>query len=100
MTIDFSQRLGTITGAPLTDQGKDVPLTLAAVSVAALLADYNNEQPTADEKVRRWKLAQKIHGASEITLAIDDVVLIKKLIGIAYAPLVVGQAFEMLEKST
>jgi hypothetical protein len=98
MTIDFSQRLLTITGAPLTDAGQDVPLTLAAVSVAALLADYKNEQPTADEKVRRWKLAQKIHAADEVAIAIEDVALIKKLIGTAYAPLVVGQAFAMLEK--
>ncbi len=88
----------TITGAPLTDPSQDVPLTLAAVSVTALLADYKDEQPTADEKVRRWKLAQHIHGVSEITIAIEDVALIKKLIGIAYAPLIVGQAFAMLEK--
>jgi len=100
MTIDFSQPFRNINGAPLIDQGSDVPMTLGSVAVNALLLNFPNDQTPVDEKVWRWKLALKIHGGSEVTIGLEDAALIKKMIGTAYGPLVVGQAFAMLEKST
>jgi hypothetical protein len=99
MRIDFSQRLKSIDGSELTENGK--PLTLGVIAVNALLEVVpKNEDPTADVKVQRWKIAQRVAGADgDVDITVEEIVLVKRLIGVAYGPLVVGQAFEMLERS-
>ncbi len=77
------------------------PLTLSKVAVNALVGSYQDEQGiSGDEKVKRWQLAMKIRGQEEIDLAAEDIALIKKLIGKAYGPVIVGQAFLLLEAKT
>jgi hypothetical protein len=97
MTLDFTQRLKSLDGSELTENSK--PVTLGGVAVNALLANYPNEQITGEVKVQRWKLAQKIFSAeAAIGIDIEDVVTIKRLIGLAFGPLVVGQAYSMLNE--
>ena len=96
MNVNFRQALKTLSGDEIKEG--DAPVTLGAIAINALLAAYPSEQPTGDEKVQRWRLAQKIFAAGEsLDIRSEDVVLIKRLVGIAYAPLIVGQAFDMLE---
>jgi len=96
MDINFKQPLRTLSGDEINEGG--VPVTLGTIAVNALLTSYPNEQPTSEEKVQRWRLAQAIFAAGEsLDIRIEDVVLIKRLIGVAYAPLIVGQAFAMLD---
>jgi hypothetical protein len=95
MQIDFSKRLIAIDGSELADNGK--PITLGGVSVAALLANYPDENTTGDVKAERWKLAQRIFSAdAPATVTVEEVVILKKLIGAAYGPVVVGQAYALL----
>lgn len=86
-------------------EGKEVvrkvtKLTLAAVATSALLANHQDERDlSGTDKVTRYKLAQRINDADrEIEMSAEEVTLLKTLIGKAYAPLVVGQAFDLLER--
>jgi hypothetical protein len=73
--------------------------TLRGVCVEALLASYEDERALAgEEKLKRWELAMKIKKAQDpADLSVEEISLIKKLIGKAYGALVVGQAWSMLE---
>jgi hypothetical protein len=96
MQIDFLKRLAALDGSELMDNGK--PVTLGSVSVAALLATYPEDNTTGEAKAERWKLAQRIYAADEpATVTVEEVVLLKKLIGTGYGPIVVGQAYAMFE---
>lgn len=96
MTVDFSPMIKTLTGEVVRTE-TDAPLTLRLVAVNALLTERRDEQVSAEDKVQRWKLACAIHGAATLPLPVEDIALIKRLIGVCYGPLVVGQAFELLE---
>lgn len=98
VTIDFSQKLRGIDerGAivDLTEAGR--PITLAVVAYSALLRP--DDKATDSEKMNRYKLAFQIAQATGVVeLSIEDAATIKKLVGQNPSPLVVGQAFEMLE---
>lgn len=87
-----------------TDEtGKDIieqrPITLAGIAVNALLAQHEDERALAGaDKVKRYKLAQKIHDAAgEMDVTAEDVALLKTLIGKTYPPLLVGLAWQILE---
>ena len=90
----------------LTDiDGKDIstadgkPATVRGVVVEALLASYQDEQNlSGDEKMRRWELAVKVKKSIDpAEFSIEEVLLMKQLVGKAYAPLVVGQTWRVLE---
>jgi len=50
------------------------------------------------EKARRYFLAIEIHTAkNQVELSVDDIKLIKDEIGRVYPPLIVGQAYEILD---
>lgn len=87
-----------------TDEaGKDIieqrPITLAGIAVNALLAQHEDERALAGaDKVKRYKLAQKIHDSTgEIEIMSEEVALLKTLIGKTYPPLLVGLAWGLLE---
>ena len=74
-------------------------LTLQLATVNALMASDPNDNPSGEEKAKRFTLGMKIHSASEpVDVSAEDVALIKKLIGKVYTPLVVGRAYELLEQ--
>lgn len=95
MKIDFDAVLKTLDGEEIKNGDKTV--MLKTVAVESLLNPNGKEQPEPMVKVERFKLAQKIHDGGEIDLQSEDIAMIKKLIGESYAPLIVGQAYEMLE---
>ena len=95
MKIDFSQSLLGLDGQVLQNNG--VALTLGTVSVDSLVLVRPDENIKGDEKFKRYQIARKIHGEAEVELAIEQVALIKKLIGKSFGPAVVGPAFELLE---
>lgn len=99
MKIDFTQKFTDLDGAPIL--ADDKPLTLGTVAVQALVAQFPDEQHLEGvEKLRRYKLATMIYGASaSVDIAVEDIALIKKLIGKGFATLIVGQALPMLEMS-
>jgi len=92
MKIDFAKTIKTLDGNEL-----DPPRTLGQISADALLNNYPDEKIDGDEKAKRFKLALRIVDAKDADLKSEEIAKIKRLVGIAYAPLVVGQAFDMLE---
>ena len=82
--------------------GRDTPLTLKEISVNALLGDIpptQGEKPdSGQQKLQKFKLAQKIDAGGEIDLVAEDVSMIKERIGKAYSTLIVGRAYELLER--
>lgn len=100
MLIKLNQVIKNLEGDPIknADNKKD-DLTMRNVCVNALLANYSDERDIdGNEKAKRYELAMKIHlEKKEIELEIDDVKLIKDLIGKMHFPLVVGQAYRILD---
>ncbi len=98
MKVDFLQQLKDINGELIKDEKGNIA-DLQHFAVNALLAVFNDEQNLAGtEKVNRWQLAIKIKNSNDDTeFSVEDVALVKKLIGKAYSAVVVGQAWAMLE---
>ena len=93
MKINFNQPIKNIQGEEIKD------LTLKTVSVEALLATFSDEQSlSGEEKAKRYVLATRIYAnPEELDLTIEEMAKIKQLIGKGYGPLIVGQAWGMLE---
>lgn len=76
-------------------------LTLREVITNSLLApppQGQRDQMEGAEKARRYYLAMEIHKANkQVELSVDDIKLIKDEIGRVYPPLIVGQAYEILD---
>ena len=96
-------------GFPLLKTGK--PITLRAVCIRALLNPPARQDPQtgrmmpiqmpAEEKIKRYNLAVEIQKAKNpMELSIDEIKLLKDLIGEKYPPLTVGQAWEILDPHT
>lgn len=106
MKIDFSTVLNDLKGVPLKDglppaegqEDKREELTLGSVVCSALLATYPDEN-NLDPKVKfqRFKLAEKASDGGEQELTVEDAAEIKKLLGKAWGPLVMGRAYEILD---
>ncbi len=115
MRIDFSTVLLDLKGNPLKERikvaGQDTErdMTLSHASVEALMSLFPNEQNiSGDERNKRGILAARLHDQEEVDeqgnrirkivdLKVDEVKLIKDLIGRAYPPLLVMRAYEILD---
>lgn len=96
MKFDVNHVLVDLAQAPLKQGEKD--FTLGDAATAALLSDYQDERLSGQEKSRRYSLAVKIHGANgkPLDLDLDDAKLIRDLVAKAYAPIVAGQVWQLL----
>jgi hypothetical protein len=98
MKRDFSKELIGIPGSITPDNEGRYP-TLGAVTVGALLANFQDEASLpGDEKLRRYKLAERISQGGLQEVSAEEVALIKKLIAKAHAIAIVGPAYEALEQ--
>jgi hypothetical protein len=96
MKLDFGKVLTGLDGTPIKFGDKDA--TLGLIAVEALCAVYQDEQNlTGEEKCKRAALAEVAYKANGEDVSVEDVTLIKKLIGKAYAPLVVKKAYDIIE---
>ncbi len=80
----------------------DIIITHGLVAFRALNADFPDEKVEPSVKYERYKLANRLHGRKAdkepITLSIEDAALIKKLVGHAFPPFVMGQIWDALEE--
>ena len=100
MKINFNVSLKNLKGETLREQkGKDLKiLTLGDVCSNALLVNFKDENLNGKDKLRRFKLAQKIYGKKEpVSVTAEDIALIKELVAKSYTILVSGQVWELLE---
>jgi hypothetical protein len=106
MQVNVNVVLVDLDGDPIKDAKKAadgqveyVDVTLKRICVNALLAAQQDEKLDGLESVRRFNLARKINGAKDgqLKLSAEDISKVKSLIGKSYAPLVTGQAWELLE---
>jgi hypothetical protein len=89
--IDFTAAILTLDGKKIpTTDAKDAPaLTLGIVSENALFTNLEEDKAASGEtKNSIFALSMKIHGQKS---------LLKKRIGEAYGPLIVGRAYQLLD---
>lgn len=93
MILNFDQTLKELNGETIKDEKGEVKLKTFCQN--AILAP--EKEQNAEEKVRAYQLAIKIQEGGEVEVTAEEIALIKKKVGEAYAPIVVGQIFEILE---
>lgn len=102
MKVDLCQVLKTMTGKPIKhklSEKEEVNMTLGMLCVEALLFE-SQEKINGEEKIKRFKLAKRIHQAKSVDLVSEETSLLKKLIGDTFNVLAVGQALEMIESKS
>lgn len=99
MKIDFSVVLKGLDGVELKPRDMDSKsLTLRDVCVDALLVEKPGDKVDSKEKLRRYRLAEKIYGCKEpISLSVEDIVIIKEQTAFRWSTLVMGRAWDLLE---
>lgn len=64
----------------------------------ALMSQDPREQPTAEDKLQRYKVLRKLMGEdSVVDLTAEEIALCKAIVAKVYPPLVVGRSHELLE---
>lgn len=99
--IDMNAKLLNIDGSNIPISPTDpTALTLRKACVDALGAmGLPGDNPDAVEKGKRFWLMLKIqHQKGDLT--VDDISLVKKMIGMAYGPIVMGRAYELLDPAS
>ena len=101
MKIDVGIPLQALCGAELRDNQGNV-LTLQKVMVEALFGLYPNyENINLQEKLARYNIAKRVFECKRINniveLSLQEINVIKVLIGYAFPPLIVGRAIEELD---
>ena len=98
MLVKVNQVLRTIDGQSMKDsdgQGNITEATVKSAIVNAILSPVQKE--TGIEKVAKYELAKKIYASDEVNLDEKEIALIKDRVGELYAPVVVGQIYELLK---
>ena len=75
--------------------GQAVDATVKMAIVNAVLSPVDKE--SGIDKVKKYELAKKIYASDEVDLNEDDIKLIKDRVGETFAPIIVGQIYELLK---
>jgi len=75
--------------------GKPEDLTLEKVAITALFNAKQDE--SADKKLERYVLAQRIKQHPTMELSSEDITFIRKEVANAYGPLIYGRVSEILD---
>ena len=99
--INFNTALKNLRGEELKDitDGKEKPITLKTVCVEALLTAYPKEEISGTEKMKRYRIAKKIDDSNgeELKITLDELKVVKDLVGTRFSPLIVGAAYSILD---
>lgn len=96
--IDLNAPLLDVKGKPIKETADPASLdaTLGTVALQALLGDYAGEAPTGEAKAKRFKTALKVAPGGCVEFSPEEIVELKKLIGLGYPPTIVGRSYEIL----
>lgn len=109
MKIDVTQQLAELDGAPMVTGkqicqmcgqvvGNEEPMTVRLAAVRALTAAFRDEQSLSGEKkIVRFHLALKIIDEDKPSLTAEEVVLVKKLVGKMFGPVIVGRIWAIMD---
>jgi len=100
MKIKLNQKILGVDGIKaLPNQETKCDMTLKDVCINAVLQP--EKEDSGIQKMEAYELFVKIRDCqTDIELTAEEVVKIKKKIGLIYMPLILGQAFTMLEGKT
>lgn len=97
--VDFKSEIKGLDGKPIPISETDkTPVTLGSVAEVALIAPGGVEPLTPEEKTRRFFLALKIHEGKDGNFTVEELTLVKKVIGSVYGPLIYGRAVELIDR--
>lgn len=85
------QIVDIVTGVPVAD------FNIGKAIVQALTATNPNEQASGQEKFDRYKLALRVTDGDDCEFSVEELALIKKCVGVAYGPGVVGPVYLAIE---
>ena len=95
MKIKMNQNLVGIDGKIIPTADKPA-LTLKDVCIGSLLTPVQEDKEK--EKFEKYEIYKKINtNDKEVELTIENLAVIKKVVGIFQPPLIMGQCFELLE---
>jgi hypothetical protein len=109
MKINVTQQLKELDGALMTTGkqvcqtcrqvvGKKEPMTVRLAATRALSAAFRDEQDLdGEKKFERFHLALKITDEDKPALTVEEIVLIKKLVGKMFGPVVIGRMWAILD---
>jgi len=97
MLVKVNVPLVTLDGITMKDNvdGQAVDATVRTAIVNAVLAPVQKE--SGIDKVKKYELAKKIYSNDEVDLDEKEIAMIKDAVGENFAPIVVGQVFELLK---
>ena len=108
MKLDVTRQLENLDGSPLIQPGTRCttcghvtdpePVTLRGVLTTSLITQTREQkQVTGDEKAKRWALAIRIEQQDAPELTLEEMALVKRLVGEIQPTLTAGQVWAMLE---
>ena len=97
MKYKILETVNDYAGKPILNDGK--PWMWKDVIISALNGMVKNEEMTADEKVKCFKLSMMAYQNDEVEYTAEDVTFILKRIQMLFAPIVVGRADEFFNKT-
>ena len=98
MFIDTTTTIKSLDGKTMKGDdgnGNAIDVIAKTIMVNAVLDPVAKESGV--DKIRKYELAKKIYANDKVDLNEEDIKLIKERVGTIYAPLVVGQIFELLK---
>ena len=97
MLVKVNVPIKTMDGQVMKDNvnGEAVDATVKMAIVNAVLSPVERE--SGIDKVKKYELAKKIYASDEVDLNEDEIKLIKDRVGETFAPVIVGQIFELLK---
>jgi len=92
MIKNFDVPLKNIDGSEIKENDK--PVHASQIIANALLAPDN---ASGQEKAERYALSLEIYKGGDVDITVDNLAKIKELVGKAYAPLIVGQIYSIID---
>jgi len=97
MKINFSQALKNGGESLKGPEGEEIKLYIPCVN--ALWAIYEDEKLNGKEKYKRGDLAERIDKQEEVEVTVEEISLMKDVVGKAYNPMMIKKVWDLLEKS-
>lgn len=96
MKYKITETVNDYTNKPILNEGKS--WMWKDVIISALNGMVKNEEMSADDKVKCFKLSVQAYQQDEVEYSADDVTFILKRIQMLFTPLVVGRADEFFNQ--